>query len=262
MTQESKNIASEYRASAAAFQDKSVVEAYRYRPPYPASTFSLLTRLITKEPRSVLDVGCGCGDIARQLVEWVEQVDAVDFSYQMIEQGKQLPNGDHPRLHWIHGRIEEVQLQPPYALLTAGESLHWMDWSVVMPRFAEVLMEAAYLALVTKQTTPDPWSLLGEILPRYRTDRYVAQSHETQEHPFFQQVSESTTEPFTFIQSIDDVVESYHSRAGFSRERMEPGQAESFDQESKEALLSLYPNAMVTFQVSAHVRWGFPKKKA
>jgi trans-aconitate methyltransferase len=262
MAQESQNSASVYREYAAAFQDKSVVEAYRYRPPYPDSTFDILRQLITKEPKYVLDVGCGRGDIARQLVERVERVDAVDFSQHMIEQGKQLPNGDHPRLRWFHGRIEEVRLQPPYALLTAGESLHWMDWSVVMPRFAEVLMDEAYLALITKQTTPDPWSLLGELLPRYRTDRYISQTPERQEQHLFQQVGESMTEPLPFVQSLDDIVESYHSRAGFSRERMGPGQAESFDQEAKKALLESYTDGVVTFQVSAHIVWGFPKKKA
>ncbi len=220
MTQDSQNVASEYRGYAAAFQDQSVVEAYRHRPPYPAETFDILTRLLSHKPTSVLDVGCGRGELARQLVERVEQVDAVDFSRSMIEQGKQLPNGNHPRLQWFEGRIEEVQLRPPYALVTAGESVHWMDWKIVMPRFAEVLMDGAYLALVEKQTIPDPWSLLGEILAHYRTDRYTSQSHDMQEQRLFQFMGESTTEPLLFTQSVDDVVESYHSRAGFSRERM------------------------------------------
>lgn len=262
MAQESQNSASEYRAYAAAFQDKSVVEAYRYRPRYPASTFDILTQLISTHPSAVLDVGCGSGDIARQLVERVERVDAVDFSHHMIEQGKQLPNGNHPRLHWLYGRLEEVQLQPPYALVTAGESMNWLDWNIVMPLLREVLVDGAYLAMIARQITPDIWSLLGEVIPRYRTDSYVSQPHKNQEHSLFQQVGESTTEPYTLVQSLDDVVESYHSRAGFSRERMGPVQAEAFDHEAKKALLSSYPDGVVPFQVRAHIIWGFPKKKA
>ena len=261
MVQESQSIASEYRGYATAFQDKSVVEAYRHRPPYPAETFDILTRLLNKEPRYVLDVGCGRGELARQLVERVERVDAVDFSLSMIEQGKQLPNGNHPRLHWFDGRIEEVQLQPPYALVTAGESVHWMDWSIVMPRFAEVLMDGAYLALVERQTIPDPWSLLGDVLALYRSDRYVAQPHDMREQRLFQPVGESTTDPLLFVQSIEDVVESYHSRAGFSRERLGSVQAEAFDQEAKKALLKSYSTGVIPFQVHAHVVWGFPKGK-
>ncbi len=100
MTQEAQAIAAEYREYAEAFQDQSVVEAYRHRPPYPASTFDILTDLLSSPFTAVLDVGCGCGELARHLVERVERVDAVDFSHPMIEQGKQLPNGDHPRLHY------------------------------------------------------------------------------------------------------------------------------------------------------------------
>jgi len=50
------------------------------------------------------------GDIARRLVEYVERLDAVDFSQNMIERGKQLPNGNNPHLHWIYGKVEESRL--------------------------------------------------------------------------------------------------------------------------------------------------------
>ena len=125
------------RAYAQAFQEQKVVEAYQHRPPYTQEVFALLAALVLDEPRAVLDVGSGSGDIARPLTPLVERVDAVDFSQRMIERGKQLPNGSHPRLHWIYGRIEEVPLAPPYALVTAGSSIHWTEWDVALPmRFA------------------------------------------------------------------------------------------------------------------------------
>lgn len=86
------------------------MEAYRHRPAYPPETFTILAGLISGESRRVLDVGAGTGNIARPLVEYVEQIDAVDFSHEMLEQGKRLPNGDHPRLRWLHGRIEEKEI--------------------------------------------------------------------------------------------------------------------------------------------------------
>ena len=149
-------------ANAAAFQDVGVVEAYRYRPPYPPEVFDVLTGLISTEPCHILDVGCGTGNIARRLVGQVERVDAVDFSYPMIEQGKRLPDGDHPGLRWLHGSIEDIALDPPYALITAGESLHWMNWNIVLPRFSRLLTAGGYLVIVAHNTVPDPWSILGE----------------------------------------------------------------------------------------------------
>jgi ubiquinone/menaquinone biosynthesis C-methylase UbiE len=121
------------------FKDLSLVEVYHYRRPYPDEAINKLVALVTDEPRTILDVGCGTGDLARRLVNQVDRVDAVDFSAPMIEKGRMLPGGDHPRLNWIYGRVEEITLQPPYALITAGESLHWMAWEIVLPRFQRIL---------------------------------------------------------------------------------------------------------------------------
>src|SRR5205085_8811604 len=89
--------------NAARFKDQSVVDFYPLRLPYPSVVFDILADLITDEPRAVLDVGAGTGDIARGLVRRVERVDAVDFSPAMIAKGKTLPDGDHPGLRWIYG---------------------------------------------------------------------------------------------------------------------------------------------------------------
>lgn len=67
MIQKPKFFATEY---AEVFQDASVVEAYRFRPSYPAEVFDILVGLIAPDPgrpRRVLDVGCGTGYIARHL---------------------------------------------------------------------------------------------------------------------------------------------------------------------------------------------------
>jgi SAM-dependent methyltransferase len=258
MTNPPNDAASEYRRYAEAFQDWSVAEAYRHRPPYPAEVFDILAGLVNGEPRHILDVGCGRGEIARGLAGRVARVDAVDFSARMIELGKRLPNGQHPHLHWLHGRVEDIALDPPYGLVTAGESIHWMDWSVVMPRFHHMLTAGSFLALVGHRSIPDPWSVLGDIIPRYRTDRYLYQPRDEREQGMFRQVGERLTRPYTFVQSIDDYVESYHSRAGFSRERMGRARADAFDRESRRLLLQSHPDGTITLQVAGHVVWGYP----
>ena len=42
---------------------------------------------------------------------------------------------------------EDAALDGPYSLVVAAESLHWMDWSVVLPKVAAELVPGAYLAL-------------------------------------------------------------------------------------------------------------------
>ena len=142
---------------AESFKDQQIVNAYRYRPPYPDEVFTILAGLITEEPRTVLDVGTGSGDLARRLVDIVERVDAVDPSAHMIAQGKRLPNGNHPHLHWICGRVEEVPLAPPYALITDGSSIHWTAWEVAFPRFRSMLTFRGFLALIYRRTLALPW---------------------------------------------------------------------------------------------------------
>ncbi len=260
MLQKPKHFSGEY---AEQFKYRDVVEAYRFRPPYSAETFDILVNLIQSEPRRVLDVGCGTGSIARYLVDCVESLDAVDFSQHMIEMGKQLPNGDNPRLHWLYGRAEDVPLDPPYALITAGESLHWMDWNVVLPRFHELLAPGAYLVVIEPRTQPDPWTLLNEIILRYRTNKDKWQAYnmleELEQHGLFEKVGEKTTVPFTFTQSVDDCIESYHSRSVFSRERMGAERAVAFDQEAKEILLRTYPDDIISLQIATSIVWGVPQ---
>jgi ubiquinone/menaquinone biosynthesis C-methylase UbiE len=261
MLQKPKYLAPEYGAQ---FKDLSIVEAYHHRPPYPAETFTILAELINSEPRHVLDIGCGPGSIARYLVEHVERLDAVDFSQYMIKQGKQLPNGDNPRLHWLQGPVEDVTLNPPYALITAGESLHWMDWNVVLPRFHDLLQPGGYLAIVERRTFPLAWySALAEIIPQYSTNKdflgFFNMIETLEQHGLFQKVGEKETSPIPFEQSIDDYIESFHSRNGFSRERMDPSMADAFDREAKEILLKSHPDGVISLQAFANIVWGIPQ---
>lgn len=259
MLQKPEYLAPKY---AKQFQDLSIVEAYHHRPPYPAEVFDILAGLIHGEPRHVLDVGCGTGYIARNFVERVEQIDAVDFSRDMIEMGKALPNGDNPRLHWLFGPVEEVELNPPYALVTAGESLHWMDWDRVLPRFHKLLTPGGYLAIVEHDTSPELWfDMLGKIIPCYSTNvdyEPFDMIEAFERHGLFHKVGEKTTAPVPFTQSIDDCIESYHSRNGFSRERMTPEQAAGFDREAREILLKSHNDGILHMQVTARIVWGIP----
>jgi trans-aconitate methyltransferase len=160
------------------FKDTSIVEVYHHREPYVPETIRHLAELIRDTPRIKNDAGCGLGDLARLLVtgiEAVERVDAVDFSEPMVEKGKRMPGGDDPRLRWICGAIEEVALQPPYALIVAGDSVHWMEWEMVFPRFQQILTVQGSLAIVGRGTTANPWDEdVRALCARYSTNQEYA----------------------------------------------------------------------------------------
>jgi ubiquinone/menaquinone biosynthesis C-methylase UbiE len=247
---------------ATAFQDASVAATYALRPSYPRATFDFLTALIQDGPHHVLDVGCGIGYLARPLVEHVERVDAVDFSQAMLDYGQSLPHGDDPRLRWIQGRAEDVPLDPPYALIMAGESLHWMDWYQVLPRFASLLTPHGSLAIVNLGIEPHPFANeLREVIDRYTTNRdfqgYDMVS-ELERRNLFKPLGEQITDFISITQSIEEYVESYHARSGFARARMTPEQAAAFDHEATDVLQKSHPDGLITFRVRGIVSWGQP----
>jgi SAM-dependent methyltransferase len=247
---------------AEAFKDQQVVDAYRYRPPYPQEVFDILAGLITDEPRTMLDVGSGSGDIARQSIGFVERVDAVDCSQAMIDRGKHLLNGDHHRLNWICGKVEEVPLLPPYTLITAGSSIHWTEWSLAFPRFRDILTPNGSLALINRKALPMPWhDELKKIRAQFSTrqDHSSFDSHEELEmRGFFHRRGEKKTAPIPFTQSVDDFVEGLHSRSGLSKERMGSQKAEEFDKQVKDLLLQYHQDRMIPFKIIATVIWGVP----
>lgn len=246
----------------AQFSDASIVAAYRFRPPYPAETFEILGRLLAPGPRVVLDAGCGNGDLALSLLETAERVDAVDPSAAMLAAGRARPGGADPRLHWIAASMEDAQLNGPYALITTGESLHWMDWPVVMRRFRELLAPGAPLAIVNRVEEPNPWATdLQQRINQYSTNRDYQPYDLIQEltqRGLLQVAGSEHTASESFTQPIDDYIESIHSRNGFSRERMTVDAALAFDRTVREILQPYAIEDKVTLRVSGSVVWGMP----
>lgn len=249
--------------NAAHFQDQSVVDRYHLRLPYPPTIVDVLVELIADEPRVVLDAGTGTGDLARHLVGRVDRVDAVDISAAMMARGRALPGGDHPHLHWMHGAVEDIPLRPPYALITAGDSLHWMDWETVFPRFAAACSPHGVVAIVRRIDLAPPWHEgLLRLIQRYSTMRNYqpfALIDELQQRRLFRQVGRYETARRDVTQSVEDYIASYHSRSSLSYDRMTLEDAAAFDQQLRELVAPWSRRGVLDLQTAGSVVWGRPQ---
>jgi SAM-dependent methyltransferase len=252
---------------AAMFKDESVACAYQFRPTYPPQTYSLLLNLLSNavSPKVLLDAGCGTGAIARVLAPQVDRVDAIDYSVAMIAQGRMLPGGNHSQLNWVCSPIETAELYPAYSMIVAAASLHWMEWEIVLPRFADHLAGGHYLAIVEDVHEPQPWGgAIGKVIGEYSLNRdfqpytMLTIAQELERRGLFQQHGVQETEPVQFRQPVAEWVESFHARNGLSRERMGLQAAGAFDRKIERLVQPYAADGIVTLHVKGRVIWGRP----
>jgi len=252
--------------NAARFQDESVVDLYHLRLPYPPEVFDILTGLIADAPRAVLDAGTGSGPLARELAPFAHRVDAVDISAAMIAKGKMLPGGDHPRLHWIEGAIEDAPLRPPYALIVAGDSIHWTAWDIVFPRFADLLMARGLVAIVERTELASPWQEgLNKLIRRYSTMRNYEPFDlidELERRGLFRVAGRRETAPVVSQQPVEDYIASFHSRSSLSRDHMPPADADAFDQRLRRLVRPWAIEDMLELRTVGSIVWGTPHRGA
>jgi SAM-dependent methyltransferase len=257
------------RHLAQSFTYPGVAEAYQYRPPYPDEVFDLLTSLIEDQPerqrggqpRTILDIGAGEGALARPLAERVDQVDALDPSPAMIEAGRLQPGGTAANLRWILGTAETGELGGPYALVTAGASLHWMLPGPTMERLARVMTSGAYLVAVGHGHRDVPWqAALDVVIRRHSRNQNYDDSYNSIEALVgagtFEIVGKAKTAPVPHRQSVPHYVEYLHSTSSLARELMPEQEAAEFDRAVREVVQPYASDGMLSMTVVARLTWG------
>ena len=141
-------------------------------------------------------------------------------------------NRDNVKTFWSR-RWATAPFDPPYGLITAGASLHWMDARVVMPRFAASLAPGATLAVLEIDDDSPPWRERSvEIIKRYeeqRTSRLTGEpipAHhddlsgliaEIEGAGLFLRRGEHRTSPVVLRRTVDEYLEFLHSTSTLAR---------------------------------------------
>ncbi len=248
---------------AGAFGYPGVAGAYQYRPPYPPEVFDVLEGLITGRPRTVLDVGAGEGALARPLARRVDRVDALDISPAMIEAGRRRPGGRQPSLRWITGAVQSAALDGPYALVTAGASLHWMPAEQTLGRLARVMTASAFLVIVEHVHHAVPWHAeLARVLARHSRDpgydpRFSLTGALTAAG-LMEITGHIVTVPVLFRQPVASYIEYFHSTATLAREWMPAQESAAFDRAIAQIVQPYATDGTLEMSVVADVTWGRP----
>jgi SAM-dependent methyltransferase len=271
--QEIKNFVSDetpaYRARGRRFSAKRMAENYLFRPPYPAEVYDVLLELIRGHPRIILDAGCGTGKITFGLLDRIDRADAIDPSDAMLHVARNRPEAASEKIRWIHAAIEDAPLDPPYGLIVAASSIHWMDLDRTLPRFADALADGAMLAVLDGDAPVDaPWereetAFMIEFLAARDGRRPIWWKTVSERfaepvlaHPAFERLGHRITAPVSFSQSVADYLRCQHSRATWSENHLGEKASAEFDA-AMTAILSRHArDGMLTFNVQTRIEWG------
>jgi trans-aconitate 2-methyltransferase len=119
-------------------------EGERLRP-----ALDLLARVPLADPRSIVDLGCGSGNVTRLLSErWPDaQIVGVDSSLSMLRQAHTATGGD-PRITFVAADLAHWQPEAPVDLVYSNAALHWLpDHAAVFARVAAMVAPSGALAV-------------------------------------------------------------------------------------------------------------------
>lgn len=241
------------------FEDEDVARCYRHRAPYAPALHDLLIELVPST-RKALDLGCGPGKLAHELMGRFDAVDAVDPSAAMITVARETPSA----VRWICAPAETAELSGPYDLVTAGASIHWMDHAAVFPKLRGCMSAGATIAFVEGDSAfAPPWqdawnALIRRWLQRVGNPYDPSYTRGMQAHRAWVDIRGERTFEFEHAQPPETFIAKEHSRATWARCKLGALAAE-MDAELSAILAPYVRDGLLRFNVQTRVMWGSPR---
>jgi len=218
------------------FKDASVAENYPSRPQYPSDLLNSLENIVAQNGSTVLEIGCGTGEISRFLASNDIDVTASDASEAMISVGKTLPNGNCDNLQWLVSKTEDLNLDKKFGTVVAAGCVHWMDWDIVFPKLAKVLTEAGNLVVISgTEQLPAVQNWVRRLyvhLQKYSTYRQwepFDTNKEISDQGYAKIVSEDFFCRKEILLSTEQFISQIFSQAAFSKQKMGEEKASEMD---------------------------------
>ncbi|HET9907839.1 MAG TPA: methyltransferase [Anaerolineales bacterium] len=120
---------------------------HKFQAERSAPFFDLLALVEVRPNLNVVDLGCGTGELTRQLAETLPNstVTGIDSSPQMLDAARASLHSQ-PGLHFEQG--DQSQLEGNWDLIFSNAALHWSEYhSELIPRLYERLNRGGQLAV-------------------------------------------------------------------------------------------------------------------
>lgn len=250
------------------FGDSEVAEAYLHRPDYADAIYRRLVE-ISPGHRSLLDLGCGTGKIARRLAGYFESVTALDASGPMLRIAALQCAVNPHRISWIQGLAEEVPFAgAPFDLVVAGASIHWMDHARVFPKLLGSVASDHVFAVVDGDGPHEPpwqtqwnsflaqwiYELKGEVFEPDNPDSAFAQKMNSYRR-WLNVAGELIVVAEPIRQRVEHFIACQHSRDTFTRARL-GGRLGRFDAQLRAMLMPYAREGVISYRVGSKLVWG------
>jgi ubiquinone/menaquinone biosynthesis C-methylase UbiE len=108
----------------------------------------LVLRSVPPDCRRALDVGCGQGLLARQLVYRCREVIAIDNNHDVLSRAR-AESGSEPRITFVEGDVMTHQFtDSSFDLIAAVATLHHLPLRPALARFRKLLRPGGVLAVI------------------------------------------------------------------------------------------------------------------
>jgi FkbM family methyltransferase len=240
----------------------AVAQYARYRTGYPLHEVAALADLLGLDhTQTVIDVGCGTGQLALPLAQHAGSVLAVDPVPEMLARGRQTAQAANAsNITWLLGDASSLEtlIAPGAHAVTFAASFHWTNRAEVVRALDRLLNPEGSIVTINDVLSdaedPDWVRAITDLRKRYLGDnhteptdpyRNAPESHRT----VFSNSAFSNLRSLTWQWSreltVDEAV-GLQFTYSFSTPALFGDRAAAFARDARAAVLAMYPGGRVT----------------